>query len=106
VLDADTWAVTLLPAAGVMFFFLLHGGLVLAEQATEDADDLSDEDLPGPGGGRDGRRQRWQLLGRRVRTMVLFALLSPLLLDPFAAVTHVHGRQLGRSPPGAVQPMP
>ena len=58
VLDADTWTVTLLPAAGVMFFFLLHGGLVLAEQATEDGDDLSDDDLPGPAGSGVGRRQR------------------------------------------------
>lgn len=104
VLDAGTWEVTLLPAAGVMFFFLLHGGLVLAEQATEDADDLSDDDLPGSNG--DGRRHRRQLLGRRVRTMVLFALLSPLLLDPFASVTHVHGRKLERPPFDAAGRMP
>jgi hypothetical protein len=68
-----------LPSVSVMSFFLLHGGLVLAEKHL---------------GWHHTSQQRWLLLLARVRTSVVFAVLSPLLLDPFACVTHVHGRLL------------
>jgi hypothetical protein len=70
---------TALPAAAVMTFFLLHGALVSAERAL--------------GLGRAARTQRG-LMWARLRTLALFALLSPLLLDPFARVAGVHGRRL------------
>jgi hypothetical protein len=80
VLDAGPPALTLGPAVLVMVFFLLHALLVLGERSggvTRHAD------RP-PG-----------LFWRRLRTAVLFAILSPLLLDPFATVANVHGRTLG-----------
>ena len=103
VLDADRWEVTLVPAAGVMSFFLLHGALILVEQA------LRSRTAPparlGPPGSRLGgeppARRRSHLLGRRIATMTVFALLSPLLLGPFASVTHVHGRRLGPLAPSS-----
>jgi len=88
VLDADRWEVTLLPAAAVMSFFLLHGALILVEQAVRSRGGRSTRGAP-------PAPPRSRLLGRRIATMTVFALLSPLLLDPFAAVTHVHGRHLG-----------
>ncbi|HEY4188147.1 MAG TPA: MBOAT family protein [Polyangia bacterium] len=84
VLDAGPLAVTLGPAAAVMGFFMLHAALVLAERRFGSA--LRAE----------SRHLLWL---SRARTMVLFALLSPLLLDPFAAVANVHGRSL--TPPPA-----
>lgn len=66
-----------LPSISVMGFFLLHAGLVLVEKRL----------------GWDQAPQRpWLLLWARVRTIVVFIALSPLLIDPFACVTHVHGR--------------
>lgn len=79
VLDAGPPALTLGPAALVMVFFWLHALLLLAERrggVTRDAD------------------RRGGLFWRRLRTGVLFAILSPLLLDPFATVANVHGRTL------------
>jgi hypothetical protein len=87
VLDADRWEITLVPGAGVMFFFLLHGALILVEQTLR-----SRAARPAVGAPTEPRSR---LLGRRLATLTLFALLSPLLLDPFASVTHVHGRRLG-----------
>jgi hypothetical protein len=71
---------TLGPAAAVLAFFLLHGLLVCGERA------LGLHHQP-----HSPRR----LFLARVRTLALFALLSPLLLDPFANVVHLHGRSLG-----------
>jgi len=78
---------TALPAAAVMTFFLLHGALVSAERAL--------------GLGRAARTRRG-LMWARLRTLAVFALLSPLLLDPFARVAGVHGRGLAR--PGTLHP--
>jgi len=98
VMDADRWSVTLVPAAGVMFFFLLHGALILVEQALRTRAGRSAEDAPpasrGLGVGHPVASSRPGLRRRRVATLTVFALLSPLLLDPFACVTHVHGRRL------------
>lgn len=89
VLDAGSPAVTLGPASAVMGFFLLHAGLVLAERAE----------------GTAHRVQRGRALAAaRARTLLLFALLSPLLLDPFASVANVHGRSLGPVSPAAIAP--
>ena len=96
VLDADRWEVTLLPAAGVMFFFLLNGALILIEQAFQSRAAPARHGPAPLGGGHAGER-RSQLLWRRIATLTAFAVLSPLLLDPFAAVTHVHGRRLAQS---------
>ena len=68
-----------LPSVSVMGFFLLHGGLVLAEKRL---------------GSHRAPQRPWLLLLARVRTLIVFAALSPLLMDPFACVTHVHGRAL------------
>ena len=64
-------------AAQIIGFFLLHGALVALE-----------------------RRLTWHhppshprgLFLARARSLVIFILLSPLLLDPFAHLAHVHGR--------------
>lgn len=74
-------AMTARPAAQVFGFFLLNAGLVLAERAAG---------LDAPA--RDQRRG--SLLLARVRTVVLFVLLTPLMLSPFADITGVHGRSL------------
>ncbi len=66
-----------LPCVSVMGFFLLHAGLVLAEKR------LGWHKVP---------TRPWPLLLARMRTIVVFSALSPLLIDPFACVTHVHGR--------------
>ena len=98
VLDAADLPLTAGPAARVMGFFLLHGVLVLGEQAVRARRHRSGhEEPPGRAGaaGRHAPASRASLLGRRVMTLTVFALLSPLLLDPFARVTHVHGRHLG-----------
>jgi len=79
VLDAGPPALTLGPAAVVMAFFWLHAALLLGERS---------------GGVTRGADHPRGLLWRRLRTAVLFAILSPLLLDPFASVAHVHGRAL------------
>lgn len=79
VLDAGPPALTLGPATAVMVFFWLHALLVLGERSG--------------GVTREADRQPG-LFWRRLRTIVLFAILSPLLLDPFATVAHVHGRAL------------
>jgi hypothetical protein len=72
-----------LPSISVMGFFLLHAGLVLVEKRL----------------GWDRAPLRpWLLLWARVRTIVVFIALSPLLIDPFACVTHVHGRAFQPSP--------
>lgn len=77
VLEPSHLRETVGPSAAVAGFFLLHGALVLGERA------LGLHRQPhGPA----------RLLLARVRTMALFALLSPLLLDPFANVVHLHGR--------------
>ncbi len=70
-------ALSHLPSVSVMGFFLLHAGLVLAEKRL---------------GWHQEPERPWPLLLARIRTLVVFAALSPLLLDPFACVTHVHGR--------------
>lgn len=102
VLDADTWSVTVLPAASVMAFFLVHGALTLGEQAVlsrraraldESHPHTFDETDHGAAGGLARRQRRLRLFGRRVLTLTVFAALSPLLLDPSASVTHVHGRR-------------
>ncbi len=80
VLDTEQTASTLVPSSFVMGFFLLHAGLVLGERRL---------------GLHIQPQGRLALLWARVRTITLFALLSPLLLDPFASVVHVHGRSLG-----------
>jgi Membrane bound O-acyl transferase family len=67
------------PCVSVMLFFLLHGAGVLLEHR------LGWHRAVSPG---------WRCVVARVRTLLVFALLSPLLLDPFAGVTHVHGRPL------------
>lgn len=79
VLDAGPLTLTWAPATAVMAFFWLHALLSLAERRAGIAR-RADR--------RDG------LFRRRLRTAALFAILSPLLLDPFATVTHVHGRSL------------
>jgi len=79
VLDAGPPALTLGPAAVVMAFFWLHAIIVLGERG---------------GGVLRGADRRTGLLWRRLRTAMLFAILSPLLLDPFATVANVHGRTL------------
>lgn len=71
---------TLAPAAAVFGFFVLHGLLVTGERAL--------------GLHRQPHSRRGLFLAR-VRTLALFALLSPLLLDPFANLVHLHGRRLG-----------
>ena len=79
VFDPSHLAVSLGPSAAVAAFFLVHGGLVIAERRLG----LHHQPHTGP-----------RLLLARVRTLALFALLSPLLLDPFANLVHVHGRPL------------
>lgn len=79
VLDAGSLSVTGGPAIAVMGFFMLHAGLVLAERASETAHHAE---------------RGTALVAARLRTLVVFALLSPLLLDPFASVANVHGRSL------------
>jgi hypothetical protein len=68
----------LLPMVGqIMSFFLLHGALVAIE-----------------------RRLGWHhppacprgIALARARSLILFVVLSPLFLDPFARLAHVHGR--------------
>jgi H+/Cl- antiporter ClcA len=73
------WSV-FLAMLGVLAFFLLHALLVSAERA------LNLHRQP---------HTRRGLFLARVRTLALFALLSPLLLDPFANAVHVHGRTPG-----------
>jgi hypothetical protein len=77
--DLSDLRATGLPSAAVLVFFLLHGALVSLERTLG---------LGQPPGTLAARR--WA----RLRTLALFALLSPLLLDPFARVTGVHGRTL------------
>jgi hypothetical protein len=77
VLAALAPAQALRPAAAVMGFFLLHGGLVLGERA------LGWQRAPAPGPA---------LSWARLRTVTLFVLLTPLLLGPFADICGVHGR--------------
>lgn len=67
-----------LPSLSVMGFFLLHAGLVLIEKR------LGWHQAP--------RHRPWRLLLARVRALVLFVMLSPMLIEPFACVAHVHGR--------------
>jgi hypothetical protein len=69
----ETW----LPALAVMSFFWLHAAAILMERWLN-AHRAPPRPLP--------------RLVARVRTVVLFALLSPLLLDPFASIVHLHGR--------------
>ncbi|HET6280863.1 MAG TPA: MBOAT family protein [Polyangia bacterium] len=85
-------ALTLRPAAQVLGFFLLSGGLVLAERAA--GLDPPARDL-----------QPGAVTLARVRTIVLFVVLTPLMLGPFADVTGVHGRSL-RPPAPAPAPAP
>jgi hypothetical protein len=68
-----------LPSVSVMGFFLIHGVLVLAEKRL---------------GWARAPARPWPRLLARVRTIIVFAALSPLLIDPFACVTNVHGRAL------------
>ena len=68
-----------LPSVSVMGFFVLHGGLVLVEKRL---------------GWHRAPERHWPRLLARVRTIIMFAALSPLLIDPFACVTVVHGRGL------------
>jgi hypothetical protein len=68
-----------LSSLSIMGFFLLHGGLVLAEKRL---------------GWHRAPNRPWPRLLARVRTIIVFAALSPLLIDPFACVTGVHGRVL------------
>jgi len=84
-------AVTVRPAAQVFGFFLLNAGLVLAERAAG---------LDPPT--RDARRGSLALA--RVRTIVLFVLLTPLMLGPFADITGVHGRSLPDAQNFSVRP--
>jgi Membrane bound O-acyl transferase family len=77
VADAAHPRTTLLPALAVMAFFWLHAGAVLAERWS---------------GVHRAPPRPFPRLVARARTVALFALLSPLLLDPFAAVVHLHGR--------------
>ncbi|MBC8133165.1 MAG: hypothetical protein H7X95_09305 [Deltaproteobacteria bacterium] len=79
VLDTERPALTLAPSVAVMAFFLIHGALVLAERRL---------------GWHRQPQKASALMLARMRTIALFALLSPLLLDPFANVVHVHGRTL------------
>jgi hypothetical protein len=79
VLGAGPPSLIALPSVSVMGFFLLHAGLVLAEKHL--------------GWHREPLRP-WPRLRARVRTLVVFSALSPLLLDPFACITNVHGRTL------------
>ena len=81
-LTAAPFAVSGPPALQVFAFFLLHGALVLAERAA--------------GLNRAPSSPRGLLLAR-VRTVTLFALLSPMMLGPFADVCHVHGRALAQN---------
>lgn len=76
----ETW----LPALAVMAFFWLHAAGILGERWMN-AHHAPPHPLP-------------RLLAR-VRTAVLFALLSPLLLEPFAAVVHLHGRSAAATGP-------
>jgi Membrane bound O-acyl transferase family len=80
VLAAAPLTVSLGPAVAVMGFFLLHATLVLAERAL---------------GWHRAPMSARALRFARARTVVLFALLSPMMLGPFADVCHVHGRALG-----------
>jgi hypothetical protein len=67
------------PSASIMAFFLLHAGLILLERRL--------------GWHRAAHQPGLRLLAR-LRTILVIAAFSPLLLDPFARVTHVHGRSL------------
>ena len=80
VVSAGPMSLTLAPSAVVMGFFIVHGGLVLLERRV---------------GWHRAPRRPLPLFLARARTVAIFAALSPLLLDPFASVTHVHGRTLG-----------
>jgi hypothetical protein len=70
-------ALIALPSVSVMGFFLLNAGLVLAEKRL---------------GWAQAPERPWRLLAARVRSILVFVAISPLLIDPFACVTHVHGR--------------
>jgi Membrane bound O-acyl transferase family len=80
VLDVRRLDITRGPAAAVLGFFLLHACLVLGERRC---------------GFHREPRDTAALAWARFRTLALFSLLSPLLLDPFACAMHVHGRTLG-----------
>ena len=82
VVDAAHLRETWLPTLAVMAFFWLHAAGVLAERrwGGTPAFRLS----PSP-------RPPLDLLAH-ARTVVLLVLISPLLLEPFAAVVHLHGR--------------
>jgi hypothetical protein len=75
--DSGPWPVILPMAGQIMGFFLLHGALVAIERR------LGWHHMPA------GPRR---LALARARSLIVFVLLSPLLLDPFARLAHVHGR--------------
>jgi len=94
VFDAGPPTLTLLPSAIVMSFFLINGALVLAERP------LGLHPPPG---------RPPALIWARLRTVAVMALLSPMLLSPFANVAGVHGRWLGMgagTPPGQAMGRP
>jgi len=77
--DAGPLPVLLFMAAQIMGFFLLHGALVAAERRL---------------GWHRAPTRPWPLFIARARTLIVFALLAPLFLDPFARVAHGHGRRV------------
>jgi hypothetical protein len=66
-------------AIQILGFFLLHSALVLVEYRL---------------GWNQSPPQSWPLFLARARTLILVTLISPILLDPFARLAHVHGRQI------------
>jgi len=66
-------------AAQIMGFFLLHGALVALERRM---------------GWHRAPTRPWPLRVARARSLIVFVLVSPLLLGPYARLAHVHGRRV------------
>jgi hypothetical protein len=81
--DGGPFPVQLFMAAQIMAFFLLHGALVAMERRL---------------GWHRAPTRPWPLCLARTRSLIVFALLSPLMLDPFARLAHVHGRRVATTP--------
>jgi hypothetical protein len=91
ILGAGPIGIVALPCAYVLWCFLCHGAAVLIEQRL---------------GWHKQPIERWARAIARIRTVLLFLALSPGLIEPFAAVANVHGRNLAPKRAQAETPVP